>query len=94
MVPRPSPCFTEIRKVCFRKELDGASDDDDYILLPRMMFMAFSSCLAAQMHKQLSWGFLASKENAQKRIWKDKNCNKFSGIIREGCEALIFLSGS
>jgi hypothetical protein len=31
--------YSEIE--CLRKELHGTSDDDDRVLLPRMMFMAF-----------------------------------------------------
>jgi hypothetical protein len=54
----------------------------------------FSSCLAAQIHKQLSRGFLVRRKMHKESIWMDKNFNKFLGIFREGSEAQIFLSVS
>jgi hypothetical protein len=74
---------------CFYEELDGASDNDD-ILLSRMMFMAFFTMPCCTNSQITLSGFLAGRKTHKESIWKDKNCNKFSGIFREGSEAQIF----
>jgi hypothetical protein len=76
----------------FREELDGTSDDGDHVR--GRCSWPFSSCLATQIHKRLSRGFLACRKMHKESIWKDKNSNQFSRIFREGSEAQIFLSGS
>jgi hypothetical protein len=50
----------------------------------------FLSCLAAQIHKQLTRGFLVGRKMHKESIWKDKNCNEFSGFFREGMRHEIF----
>jgi hypothetical protein len=60
MVPRPPPCFTGTWKECLREEIDGASNDDNHVLLPWTMSMA------AQIHKQLSQGFLSGRKMHKK----------------------------
>jgi hypothetical protein len=71
---------------CLREKLDGASDDDNRVLLSRTMFMIFlivPSCTNSQTT-------LPGVSYHKEIVWKGKNCNDFLGIFREGGKARIF----
>jgi hypothetical protein len=70
---------------CLHEELDGTSGDDDILL--GTMFMAFFIAPCCTNSQTTLPGVSCHKES----IWKDKNCNKFLGVFREGSEAWFFL---
>jgi hypothetical protein len=79
---------------CFHEELDSTSDNDDCVLLPRTMFMAFFIAPRCTNSQTTLPGVSCWYKMHKESIWRGKSCKEFSGIFREGSEAWIFLSGS